>query len=162
MASSLRIWKDSPIAIWNDLQTEKTFHPLSSIYPALGVIAIFLFVHFLMDRLFLGKASNYARSVTNTKPPKWIKSSEYAKQLTFEKISAIPYKKFAKSMKKFDLDSSKQHELISYQKQCNEFAKHVSKYQNAFNGLAPQSAGTHPIFNLNIYYFLQIGTHGHR
>ena len=34
--------------------------------------------------------------------------------------------------------------------------------ENVANGLPPQSAGSHPLFNLDIYYFLQIGIHGHR
>ena len=132
MSSGLRFWQDSPIAIWNDLQPQKFYHPFSAIYPALGVIALFTFIHYMMDKLLYPRAAAYAKSLTNVAAPNWIKSSEYASKLTFEKISMLAPKSFARSMKKFDLDSTKQHELISYQKQCNEFSKHVSKYQTAF------------------------------
>merc|ERR1712228_257565 len=34
--------------------------------------------------------------------------------------------------------------------------------ENMLNGIAPQSVGSHPLINLDIYYFLQVGYHGHR
>ena len=34
--------------------------------------------------------------------------------------------------------------------------------ENISNGLPPQNSGSHSFINLNIYYFLQIGYHGHR
>ena len=190
------IWEDSPIAIWNDLQPTKFYYLFSDCYPGFIMMILFTIIHYLMDVLLYSRASSYAnKQVNNLKEPKWIKNCKHKDELNYKTLSQISPKKFAnKVIKKYELNSNEeQQELISYQKQCNQYAKFVSKYMEAsfkvlvfgfvyFYGLAiifvdapwfwdqkymysqglPQSPGDNKIFNLDLYYFFQIGYHGHR
>eukprot|EP01083_Nonionella_stella_P028065 77294_1 len=188
------IWDDSPQEIWNAFKPPTYYYSLSDVYPGFVIIVVFTLIHLFMDKLLHPNAKFYANKVAPLNTPEWIAASKHALQLKYAKISHIPVKKFAKMMKKFELNSTQQQQqLISYQKQCNAHAKHISKYQEAsfkvvifglvyVYGLCiifndgkwfwdqkwmwaqpfPQHPGSHWLFNLDVYYALQIGYHGHR
>lgn len=127
-------WNDSVIDIWNDLQPQQTFYPFSSCYGGIITMIVFTIIHYIMDVVLYNKAASYAdKEVKGLTEPKWIKKSKYASSLTYKKLSIIPSKKFGKKViKKYELESSaQQQELISYQKQCNTYSKHISKYLEA-------------------------------
>merc|ERR1719203_429344 len=134
MGRDIYIWEDSPSAIWNDLQPQPIYYPISIMYPIVGVIFLFLSIHFLLDKLLYSKAAKFAQSASKMTIPAWLPSSEYASQLTYDKLSPLHPKAFGKKMKnKFGkkLNNKQKKELIIYQKQCNEFSKNVSKYLTA-------------------------------